>query len=403
MRLLHVIPLMDPTNGGPSQVVRDIIPSLQKLGVQNEVVCLDDPKSLIFTNDKFLIHALGPGTGPWKYSSKLLPWLITNLSSYDVILLHGLWLYPGYALWKARKAMNKKKSIVKYTMKIPKLFVMPHGMLDPYFQREAGRKIKALRNILYWWLVERNNVNHANAIFFTCNSELKLARESFRPYKPKNEINLGFGIQAPPNKTEEMTEAFHEKCKGLKNTSYILFLGRIHQIKGLDLLIEAYSLIKKNDVYKEKLPKLVIAGPGLDSEFGNNLFKTVMKNDDLKESIVFTGMLLGNAKWGAIYGAEAFILPSHHENFGVAVVEAMACAKFVLISNKVKIWEEIKASDSGYIFPNSVEGIVNSLISWISLFPNEKVILGKKARKSFEKNFTISSAVKSIYKSIYNL
>ena len=125
---------MDPSHGGPCQGIRNSIPALERLGIQNEVLSLDDPKAPFLAKDSFQIHALGPSRGPWGHSSNLIPWLDTNLNRFDIVIIHGLWQYYSYATWKAVRRF-KKMSQPSKVARLPKLFVMPHGMLDPYFQR----------------------------------------------------------------------------------------------------------------------------------------------------------------------------------------------------------------------------------------------------------------------------
>src|SRR5690606_8370043 len=108
---------------------------------------------------------------------------------------------------------------------------------------------KALRNEIYWWLIEKKTVNQADGLLFTCQQELLLARETFKGYKPKQELNVGYGIQAPPAYTEKSTPP------ALTDKSYWLFLSRIHPKKGVDLLIHAY---KKLCLQYSSVPDLVI-------------------------------------------------------------------------------------------------------------------------------------------------
>jgi glycosyltransferase involved in cell wall biosynthesis len=191
-------------------------------------------------------------------------------------------------------------------------------MLDPYFQKAPERRLKAIRNQIYWKLIEQKLINRADGLLFTCEAELLLARETFTPYHPKRELNVGYGIQEPPAFTPAMRDAFLNKCPEIADKSYILFLSRVHEKKGADLLIKAYSSIRNSSS-----SKLIIAGPGMETDYGKSLIQ-IVKEDHLEHSVHFTGMLSGDAKWGAFYGCETFVLPSHQENFGIAVVEALA-------------------------------------------------------------------------------
>lgn len=379
MRLLRVIHSMNPAHGGPCQGIRNIVPSLEKLGVQNEVVSLDAPDAPFLGKDSFKVHALGPAKGPWRYAENLTPWLIENLHRYDIVIIHGLWLFYGHATRKAIEKFRGSSSGNGY----PKLLVMPHGMLDPYFQRAPDRKLKAIRNWVYWKFIENKVINDADGILFTCEAELLLAREPFIPYHPKRELNVGYGIEPPPAYAPFMKEAFKKACPELRDEPYVLFLSRIQEKKGVDLLIKAY---KKS--FRPGWPKLVIAGPGMESVYGQRLRRLVSDDPKIKDSIFFPGMLSGDKKWGAFYGCEAFVLPSHQENFGIAVVEALACSKPVLISNQVNIWKEIESEGAGLIADNTEKGTEKLLEDWHEMSAGDKMIMGTMARRCFEKYYS---------------
>ncbi|GAB3333755.1 hypothetical protein GCM10027299_41570 [Larkinella ripae] len=187
-----------------------------------------------------------------------------------------------------------------------------------------------------------------------------------------------------------MSKDFREKCPEVSTKPYLLFLSRIHYKKGIDLLVDAYAQLLKTELQTNvPIPDLVIAGPGLDRDYGQELLKMVEQNSQLKNRVHFPGMLTGDAKWGALYGCEAFILPSHQENFGIAVVEAMSCRKPVLISYQVNIWPEIEAGGGGIIAQDTLEGSRKLLDKWLALSPDEKNQMGQQARTMFENNFHI--------------
>ena len=315
------------------------------------------------------------------------------------MILHGLWLYNSYAIREVF-GIAKKKALSDRggNKKGPKLFVMPHGMLDPYFQKAAGRKLKAIRNWAYWKLIEHKTVKYADGLLFTCEQEKFLARQSFRPYCPKLEIIVGLGVEEPPAYTSEMQLAFFNKCERLIEKPYLLYLGRVNEKKGVDILIEAYADICENI---NSIPALVIAGPELESPFGRKIKKIVLENDTLKNKIHFTGMLSGDAKWGAFHGSDAFILPSHQENFGIAVVEAMACGKPVLISNQVNIWREIQESGGGLIGNDTKECTIKILKDWHALSGIEKAKMNLNARRTFENYFSGDVFAKKILDAVY--
>ena len=382
MRILHVITSMDPSYGGPSEGVRNLAHCLRSLGHSWEVVCLDDPQAGFLANESIPVHALGKSRKPWSYHPDLKNWLEYNLPRFDGVILNGLWQYPGYVMSRFAQYPGA-----------PPFFVYPHGMLDPWFQKAEGRRLKAIRNWIYWKLIEHNVINRAKAVLFTCAEEKRLASTTFSSYHPQNEINVGYGVSDPPAFMEQMTDAFTQKCPDLQRASYYVFLSRIHPKKGIDLTIKAYAATYHASpvTHPSSIPHLVIAGPGLETEYGRAMQKLAA---DLcpPVHVHWPGMLTGDAKWGALYGAEAFVLNSHQENFGIAVVEALSCATPVLISNQINIWQEIDQDKGGFVAGDTEVGAKQILLQWHGLSPEEKGRMRKAARNCYEKRFGINTA-----------
>jgi glycosyltransferase involved in cell wall biosynthesis len=386
---------MDPSLGGVSQAVRTMTNGLRQLEIFNEVVSLDDAGECSLPGDSFTHYPLGMARGPWAYHPGLLPWLLTNLPRFDAVVAHGLWQYSGHALYQAQKKLTSRPT----TQKLPKLFVMPHGMLDPWFQRASDRKLKALRNWLYWKVIENRLVNNADGLLFTCEQERRLAHEPFSPYHPRKELVVGLGVESPPAFTPSMQVAFQKKCPELASRPYLLFLSRIHPKKGVDLLLPAYERLIQENPEKE-LPELVIAGPGLDTPYGQRMQQYVESIPGLHGRVNFPGMLNGEAKWGALYGCEAFILPSHQENFGIAVVEALACGRPVLITDQVNIWREIAEGGAGLVEPDTEVGAFTLLKNWLELELNRQMKMRHEAMEVYRSNFDISTNVNKFIKAI---
>jgi glycosyltransferase involved in cell wall biosynthesis len=367
---------MDPKTGGPSQGLRNLCSFNMKLGLYVEVVCLDDVNQDYGLDEKVFINKLGNGKTSFQYSPVLLRWLLLNLERFDFVSVHGIWQYPNYAVYRAVKILKKRNK------KVPKVVVMPHGMLDPYFQKATNRKMKALRNEIVWRLTEKRALNAADAIFFTCEEELLLARTTFKGYQPKKDINVGYGIAKPPIYRHEMKTAFEELCPPIKAKKYWLFISRIDPKKGIDVLIEAYAKLSEES---HLLPELVIAGP-TDSGYAQKMMDKANSN----KHIHFTGMLTGDSKWGAFYGCEAYLLPSHQENFGIAIVEAMACEKPVLITKNINIWREIVDGNGGWILDEVKEySIKKELLSMAGLTDNTLKIKGKHAFTTYQNKFDV--------------
>jgi glycosyltransferase involved in cell wall biosynthesis len=274
---------------------------------------------------------------------------------------------------------------------------MPHGMLDPYFQKAKDRKIKAIRNWLFWKFIEKDIIRSANGILFTCEEELLLAQHTFTPYQPAKETVVGLGI--PPTEISDLSDkAFFLKCPLALNQKYILFMGRIHIKKGVDLLIEAYEqiLLSTKGQNGPTLPKLLIAGPGWNSDFGKQVQAAVDRSVIAKDNIIISDILGHDEKWGALRNCEAFILPSHQENYGIAIVEALSVGKPVLISDKINIWREIKNGNGGLVANDDVEGTKQNLSTWFAMSDPSKEIMSESAKSTFEQYFSLTKATEKL-------
>lgn len=388
MKILRVIASLNPEAGGPVEFLRTSVPQLAAHGISFEVVTVDPPDAPWVTGAHGLkVNGMGPGRLGWGFSLRLLRWLMANVRRFDAVFCDGLWLFPTWAVWLSLK---------KHSNKIP-YFVMPHGMLDPYFQDMRIRPWKTIRNIVYWKLIENRVIRDAAAVIFTCEEERRLARQPFRPYACR-EVVVNFGTAAPPLRTDSMATAFAGTCPGLEGRSYFLFLSRLHPKKGIDLLLRAYeSCFNWQTSSSVCIPDLVIAGPVGDESYVAGLRGILGKAPaEMQRKVHFPGMLTGDAKWGSYYGCEAFILPSHQENFGIVVAESLACGKPVLISNKVNIWQEIHEGGAGLVEEDSLEGTIQLLTRWRSLSIEEKQEMGRRAKEVFLRRFTVEGATQSL-------
>ncbi|MDQ8190603.1 glycosyltransferase [Roseibacillus persicicus] len=386
MKVLHVTSSIDPEAGGVSHVVRNLAPNLEKTGLKNEILTLDSPSQSFLSDESLIVHALGPGKSSWAYSSELLPWFRQHLSHFQAVILHGLWQYPGYALLKAVSKIRKSSGDA------PQVLIFPHGMLDPWFQNDPSRRLKALRNEVYWRVFERRVVNDADGLLFTCEEEKLLAQTTFSGFRPQGEHVVGYGIEEPPDDSSTLRMAFAQACPNLPSEQpYLLFLSRIHPKKGVELLLKAYGKLLAE---RKDLPALVIAGP-LDGDYADEMKRLAEKiTEDVGRpaQIYFTGMLQGDAKWGALYGCQVFVLPSHQENFGIAVVEALACGKKVLITNKVNIWREIDEAGAGWVGDDTLEGAEEGLVRVLS----EADLSSEAAMACYRENFSVEGAARQL-------
>jgi glycosyltransferase involved in cell wall biosynthesis len=255
-------------------------------------------------------------------------------------------------------------------------------MLDPWFSQ--AYLWKHIKKTVFWRLIEHRVLRDARSVLFTCEAERQLAREAFRPFRC-DECVIGMGTASPPDAVPEQLGEFYQAFPGSRGHRNILFLSRIHRKKGCDLLIRAFARVAGSD----HRFRLIIAGP--DEEGLRPRLERLARELGIHERLTWTGHLQGAARWGAFRAAEVFALPSHSENYGHAVVEAMACELPVLITNKVNIWNEISASEAGIVAPDDLNGVCELLSKWISLNEDQRKTLTRNARQCFSERFEVGA------------
>jgi glycosyltransferase involved in cell wall biosynthesis len=390
MKILRVIASVDPASGGPVAGLTAMTPALAALGHTTEFATVDDPKSPFLRSGIGPTHALGPATSRYAYSPQFDPWLSENLRHYDAIIVHGLWQYLGRTIRNFSQQASR-----------PPYFIFPHGMLDPGLKR--AYPVRHFKKWLYWQVVERRVIRDARAVFFTCDEECRLARLTFPLFRCNAKV-VGYGTAAPRGKSDGCAEAWKAQCPSVQGRPYLLYLGRIHSKKGIDLLLRAYARLHQmvSDSHRTALPDLVVAGPSEDPEYLAAL-KTLAATPEMGGKIHWVGMLQGDAKWGAIKAAEAFVLPSHQENFGIAVVEALACGVPVLVSNRVNIWRELFADSAAMVEADDERGTYRLLERWLSVSTETRQAMSAAALRSFQKRFEISRAAERLAQQLSEL
>ena len=360
---------------------------LAERGHHVEIISLDSPTDPWIREFPVPAHALGPGRGSYGYAPRFTQWIKEHRAEYDVVIIHGLWQYSSFGVWRALRGTNTP------------YFVFPHGMLDPWFNRTYP--FKHIKKLLYWPWAEYPVLRDAAAVLFTSEEERRLARESFSPYRV-HEVVVNYGTAAPSVDLENARRDFWNRFPQLRENRFLLFLGRLHEKKGCELLIQAFATTRKTAGADRSL-QLVIAGPCADESYLRHLkdlAASMTGNDREENPITFAGMLTGNLKWGAFAAAEAFVLPSHQENFGIAVVEALACSTPVLISNKVNIWREIVNDGAGFADEDDGDGITRLIERWIQTPVAERETMRLNAKKCFERHFEINRAVDSLLEAL---
>ncbi|MEA3213387.1 MAG: hypothetical protein QOE70_6444 [Chthoniobacter sp.] len=379
MRLLHCIHSLNPAGGGPAEAVRLLTNVLCEMGHTVEVLSLDPPGAPWPQEITVPVAALGRSASGYGYTSALVPWLARHAARFDAVIVHGIWQYHSLGVWRALR-----KSGVPY-------FVFTHGMLDPWFKRTYP--LKHLKKWLYWPWAEYRVLRDARAVIFTCNEERRLARQSFGLYRCRERV-VTYGTLAPQGDPAAQRAAFLRHFPALEGKRLLLFLGRLCEKKGADLLLRAFAEISKTHPRGEEL-HLMLAGPFANARYQAELTGLAARLGP-PGSVTFPGMLSGDLRWGAFHAAEAFVLPSHQENFGIAVAEALACGLPVLISKEVNIWREIANDGAGLVAKDDLAGTSSLLRRWLRLAPGEREHMRVRARHCFAQRFELARAAESL-------
>jgi glycosyltransferase involved in cell wall biosynthesis len=380
MRLLHVIGSTNPETGGPIEALLRISEVLLRVGHEVEVVSLESAEEARRRMFPFPVIGMGRGIGRYGYNSRLAHWLRERAERYNAVILHGLWNYSSLGSWRA---LGKHPT---------PYYVFTHGMMDPWFRDRYP--LKHIAKQIFWSLGEGRVLRDAREVLFTCEEEKLRARGVFHGYSYKERVVL-LGTADPKGNEHEERAAFSQAFPALKGRRFLLYLSRIHPKKGCDLLILAFA----NCI--DRLPTdvdLMIAGP--DQIGWVQELQTLAGKRGVGERIHWPGMLKGEIKWGAFRNAEALILPSHQENFGFVVAEAMACASPVLVSNKVNIWREVEESSAGFVEPDTLDGTQNLIRRFFSLSQDERIKMSDSARRGFLRYFDIEASARDFARAI---
>ena len=372
-RLLHVIRSIAPAAGGTTQGIRNLA---EASGGERrmELVCLDDPAEEFVQGQACPVHALGPAEGHYGYTRRLAEWLEGNLPRFDGVVIHGLWQYHSYGAYRAIHGR------APYA-------IFPHGMLDPYFKRAFP--LKHLRKQVYWLAREYRVLRDAKAVCFTTPIERDCALHTMWPHR-WNPVVVSFGTTAPSGDRVIQRRSFLDQFPQLAQRRFFLFLSRIHTKKGCDLAIHAFARLAQAQPDLD----LVIAGP--DEDGLRYKLEEQARTLQVDHRLHWTGMLQGDLKWGAIHAAEAFVLPSHQENFGVAAVEALASGLPVLLSNKINIWPDILDDGAGIVNEDTVEGTYRSMTTFLNMTAEERQRMADNGMRCFRTRYEMTRTAQAL-------
>ena len=329
MRVLHVIPSVSERSGGPATAIIPMCRALMQQGI--EVLLVTTDAGLNENNVaeyKGVPAKLFPSEfgESFKYSRPLASWLTANIRDFDLVHVHAVFNHSSVAAARACRRAG-----------VPYL-IRPLGTLDPWSMSQ-----KSLRKRIFWQVVGKRMLQGAAAVHYTSEAE-KLSTERLTGLNHGRVVPLGI---------EHTSATTREKLP------YVLVLSRLHPKKGLDVLIDAFlSLVQRRQFADWRL---VLAGDG-PPEYVAKLKSKASQC----ERIEFTGWVDGEQKDALLGGASLLALPSHQENFGLCVMEALSNAVPVLVSPGVNLAPEIVTANAGWVAAIDKESLTAKLAEALS-------------------------------------
>ena len=361
MKIYNLIENLDDTYGGPAKSVPYLCKNLNDLDIDTEMLSIEyhegEVNSIVKKYNLKWKSFKFNFIKKTRYSTSLKKFLENNLRNKSDIILHthNLWNYIPYLAYK----MSMKHNIP--------LVVAIRGSLYTWSLEQSK-----LQKKIAWALFQKQVLQDASCIHVTEIKEMEAVRD-LGITSPIAIVPNGINIDEFKN---IKTKIVSKESLNLKvDKKYILFMSRLHPKKGLEYLFNSWIKLAK----KNKQWDLLIVGPVYDKKYIEKL-KLTCSNSNLLDRVVFTGMLTGEDRINAFGASDLFVLPSHTENFGIAIAEAMA-AKLPVIVTKGTPWQEIEKLDAGWWVELSQENIDKSLKEALSLEEKE---LKQKGLNGFE-------------------
>lgn len=389
MKVLQIIPSISLVYGGPSQMVIGLAEALAKEGIEITIITtdsngdtgqkpLDVPLNCPVKKDGYeVIYFRCAPFRRYKFSLDLLKWLKVHACEYDLAHIHALF-----------SPVTSAAARVCHQQKLPYI-LRPLGTLDP----ADLRKKKQLKQ-LYAALIERGNLANAAAIHFTSEQEAKIS-ERFGILTRDLVIPLGV---VPPEKVKEEGSLVRSQLGIPQDLPLVLFMSRIDQKKGLNLLIPALEKLLMSDCKFH----FVLAGTNSQDPDYEEKIKEQIANSALRSHTTITGFISGELKASLLETADLFVLPSYYENFGIAVAEAMVAGIPVVISDQVHIYQQVRDSNSGWVGATEVEDFVQ-LIKEALQNPQQRQQRGLNAQQYALKYFSWSAIARQIIPAYQNI
>jgi glycosyltransferase involved in cell wall biosynthesis len=356
MKILHIIPYFAPAwrYGGPIQAAVGLTQALVQLGHEVTVMTtnIDGPSVLdvpvdqpVNMNGVHVWYFQVERPRWWFFSRSLAVALHQQVKHFDLVHMHTIFLWPTtIAAFLSRR--QRRPYIIR-----------PAGMLDPAcLAKSYDSWSVSLRSRTKKWIylqtLGMRDLQCAAALQFT--SRLEMERAGHVRLRPPAFV-VPLGVETPATVAEPVPFGLRAQYPELKGRKVVLFLSRLDSKKGLNLLIPALAALaeKRNDF------AFVLAGSG---ERGYEaIVERLIKEYRLEERTILPGFVQGEVKWALLRESDVFVLPSYQENFGIAVVEAMAAGLPVVISDRVNIHYEVEQAGAGLVTSLDPKEIANAI------------------------------------------
>ncbi len=342
MRILHVIGSLAPLTGGPPRVAVRLAAAqaLQEHEVAIAAYRAEEPLAVremmgtIPGSEKLAIHELPPVRLETLLTSRAKSRLGPLVRDADVLHLHNMW--EGLLRAAAAIARQHRKPY----------FIQPNGMLDPWAMACRATKKRVAMRLLYRQMIERSSglvLGNRNELELLAPLDLRVPKV----LAPLNAIFMEEVSDLPS------PDAFHQRFPQLGGRPFVLFIGRFHHKKGVDILAEAFAICACAD----QRVQLVMIGVDDGAEAD---FRARIERHGLTPRVHMLGPQHGAVKWEAFSAATCFILPSHQEGFSIAITEALACGLPVVITTNCH-FPEVAEVGAGEVVDLTVENVAAAL------------------------------------------
>jgi glycosyltransferase involved in cell wall biosynthesis len=379
MRVLHVIPSVSEEDGGPSFALRLMARGLTQSGIQVDVATTDVdtqgdrpgvPLEEAAQEDGARVFYCRRQTRFYKVSLPLARWLAQNICQYNLVHIHALFSYASTAA--AHQAMKHRVPYV----------IRPLGVLNRWGMEHRRPWLKQLS----FRLVEQRIVENAAAMHYTSEQEW---REAEMAGVTTRAAVIPLGIDVTKFRSLPTPERFYHRFPQARGRQVVLFLSRLDAKKGLDLLLPAFAEARR----KHPAALLSIVGSG-ETSFVAGLH-AMAEHLEISDHILWAGFLTGEDKLSAMAAASVFALPSHSENFGIALVEALAGGLPCLLSDQIGIASEIETADAGLIAACD-KAEVNVGLQWLLADSELRARLAVNARRLAQRRFSLEAMTGSL-------